>query len=164
MAEHVGESQIDLYARSLFALLQARAGWCSTTRSRCCDPEEEPLEDSSRCATCSPTASRCRSRAYSSRSSARGFHTEHVEGFREDYAITLRHWPTGSTSASTRPCALAGPERTRIWRLYLRAARHGFDVGLTAVYQVRAQRPPRAFAREDPREESASELVTMAHA
>ena len=36
---------------------------------------------------------------------------------------------------------LAGEERTRIWRLYLRAARHGFDIGLTAVYQVRTRRP-----------------------
>lgn len=34
----------------------------------------------------------------------------------------------------------AGAERTRIWRLYLRAARRGFDVGLTSVYQVLASR------------------------
>jgi cyclopropane-fatty-acyl-phospholipid synthase len=34
-----------------------------------------------------------------------------------------------------------GPERLRVWRLYLRAARRGFDTGLTAVYQVRARRP-----------------------
>jgi hypothetical protein len=30
---------------------------------------------------------------------------------------------------------------TRIWRLYLRAARRGFDVGFTSVYQVLAYRP-----------------------
>jgi cyclopropane fatty-acyl-phospholipid synthase-like methyltransferase len=36
---------------------------------------------------------------------------------------------------------LAGVQRTRIWRLYLRAARHGFDTSITAVYQVRARRP-----------------------
>ena len=35
--------------------------------------------------------------------------------------------------------ALAGPERLRVWRLYLRAARNGFRSGFTSVYQVRAR-------------------------
>jgi cyclopropane fatty-acyl-phospholipid synthase-like methyltransferase len=37
--------------------------------------------------------------------------------------------------------ALAGAERMRVWRLYLRAAGHGFEKALTAVYQVLARRP-----------------------
>jgi cyclopropane-fatty-acyl-phospholipid synthase len=36
---------------------------------------------------------------------------------------------------------LAGPERVRVWRLYLRAARSGFTTGFTSVYQVRCRRP-----------------------
>ena len=32
-----------------------------------------------------------------------------------------------------------GPERVRVWRLYLRAARRGFESGFTSVYQVRAR-------------------------
>jgi len=28
-----------------------------------------------------------------------------------------------------------------VWRLYLRAARHGFDVGYTAAYQLKARKP-----------------------
>ena len=36
---------------------------------------------------------------------------------------------------------LAGVERTRVWRLYLRSAGHGFEAGDLAVYQVRARRP-----------------------
>ncbi len=39
--------------------------------------------------------------------------------------------------------ALAGEQRTRIWRLYLRAARHGFETGHTSVYQVLARKPDR---------------------
>ena len=70
-----------------------------------------------------------------------GFHTEHVEGFREDYAITLRHWHDRLDEHLARPSASPASQRTRVWRLYLRAARHGFDVGLTAVYQVKATRP-----------------------
>ena len=45
----------------------------------------------------------------------------------------------GSTTASTRRPRLAGPERVRVWRLYLRAARRGFETGFTSVYQVRAR-------------------------
>ena len=32
---------------------------------------------------------------------------------------------------------LAGPQRVRVWRLYLRAARRGFERGFISVYQVR---------------------------
>ena len=52
-----------------------------------------------------------------------GFHSEHIEAFREDYAITLRHWAGVWTSTSAEAEALAGADRTRVWRLYLRAAR-----------------------------------------
>ena len=39
-----------------------------------------------------------------------------------------------------RALELAGPERLRVWRLYLRAARNGFVNGFTSIYQVRAIR------------------------
>ena len=35
---------------------------------------------------------------------------------------------------------LAGIERARIWKLYLRAARQGFETGWASVYQVLAHR------------------------
>ena len=69
-----------------------------------------------------------------------GFHVEHVESFREDYARTLRAWTERLDEHLDEAEKLAGVERTRIWRLYLRAARHGFDTSITAVYQVRARR------------------------
>jgi len=71
-----------------------------------------------------------------------GFRTQHVEGFREDYATTLRHWSERLDEHLPEAERLAGAERTRIWRLYLRAARHGFETAHTAVYQVCARRPP----------------------
>jgi hypothetical protein len=36
---------------------------------------------------------------------------------------------------------LAGSERIRVWRLYLRAARNGFETGQIAVYQMLCSRP-----------------------
>ncbi len=69
-----------------------------------------------------------------------GFHSEHIEAFREDYAITLRHWAARLDEHLPEAEKLAGADRMRVWRLYLRAARNGFDTAQTAVYQVLARR------------------------
>lgn len=63
---------------------------------------------------------------------------DHVEGLAADYAETLRHWYTRLDEHSDQARAIAGDERMRVWRLYLRAARWGFLNGFTSVYQVRA--------------------------
>ena len=76
-----------------------------------------------------------------------GFENEHVEGFREDYAVTLRHWSRRLDEHLEEAEALAGEQRTRIWRLYLRAARYGFETGHTAVYQVLTRKPDRRAER-----------------
>jgi cyclopropane-fatty-acyl-phospholipid synthase len=70
-----------------------------------------------------------------------GLETMHTEGFRLDYAETLRHWARRLDDNHERALQLAGPERLRVWRLYLRAARRGFETGFTSVYQVRAHKP-----------------------
>jgi cyclopropane-fatty-acyl-phospholipid synthase len=69
-----------------------------------------------------------------------GFETDHVEGLRHDYAETLRHWARRLDDNLEEAIGLAGPERVRVWRLYLRAARNGFEAGFTSIYQVRARR------------------------
>ena len=69
-----------------------------------------------------------------------GFVTDHVEGFREDYAETLGHWIERLDARLEDATRLAGPERVRVWRLYLRSARRGFQSGFTSVYQVRIAR------------------------
>ena len=46
----------------------------------------------------------------------------------------------GSRSTTTEAVRLAGPERMRVWQVYLRAARRGFETGFTSVYQVLADR------------------------
>jgi len=53
----------------------------------------------------------------------------------------LRHWTQRLDQHLEEAEAIAGVERTRVWRLYLRAAGQGFEQGLTAVYQVKALRP-----------------------
>lgn len=140
MSEHVGERQIDLYASTLFELL-APGGVLLNHAIAVLDPNDEPLEDLFSMRYVFPDGEPLPLSRVQLALERAGFHTNHVEGFREDYAITLRHWADRLDHNLERAHALAGAERTRVWRLYLRAARHGFDIGLTAVYQVRARRP-----------------------
>ena len=55
-----------------------------------------------------------------------------------DYARTLTEWLRRLDEHHDEAVRLAGPERMRVWQVYLRAARRGFDTGFTSVYQVRA--------------------------
>lgn len=140
MSEHVGDLQIDVYARSLFALLRP-GGLLLNHAIATLDPQHEPLEDIFSTRYVFPDGEPLALSRVTLALERAGFHTQHVEGFREDYAITLRHWSRRLDEHLERAEALAGPERTRIWRLYLRAARHGFDTFQTAVYQLCVRRP-----------------------
>jgi cyclopropane-fatty-acyl-phospholipid synthase len=140
MAEHVGDSQIDVYGQSLFKLLRP-GGTLLNHAIAVMDPYDEPLEDLFSMRYVFPDGEPLPLSRVQLALERAGFQTEHVEGFTEDYAVTLRHWIKGLDEHIEQAQALAGPERTRIWRLYLRAARHGFDTGLTAVYQVLARKP-----------------------
>jgi cyclopropane-fatty-acyl-phospholipid synthase len=70
-----------------------------------------------------------------------GLETLHVEDLHNDYAETLRHWTVRLDQNLEEAERLAGAERLRVWRLYLRAARNGFETGQTAVYQMLCSAP-----------------------
>ncbi len=140
MSEHVGENQIDVYGRSLFGLLRP-GGLLLNHAIAALDPDDQPLEDLFSTRYVFPDGEPLPLSRIQLALERAGFHTEHVEGFREDYSVTLRHWTERLDKQLDRAEALAGIERTRIWRLYLRAARRGFDTGVTAVYQVLTRRP-----------------------
>jgi cyclopropane-fatty-acyl-phospholipid synthase len=140
MSEHVGERQIDVYAQTLFNLLRP-GGKLLNHAIAALDPAATPLDDLFSTRYVFPDGEPLSLSRVQLALERAGFWTGHVEGFREDYAVTLRHWAQRLDEHLERAQELAGAERTRVWRLYLRSAGHGFEAGDLAVYQVRARRP-----------------------
>lgn len=139
MVEHVGASQIDLYARALAGLLEPGGRLLNhgITRLRHTDGEAGPFSERYVFPDAAPLHL---SRNLLALERA-GFVTHHVEDFAPDYAETLRHWANRLDQNLERATQLAGPERVRVWRLYLRAARNGFLSGFTSIYQARCELP-----------------------
>ena len=54
---------------------------------------------------------------------------------------TLRQWIRRYESSYDYAVRVVGAERARVWRLYLRASRLGFETGWASIYQVLAHRP-----------------------
>src|SRR5205085_2720865 len=59
-----------------------------------------------------------------------------VESLREHYARTLRHWVANLEAQWDRAVELVGPNRARVWRLYMAGAALGFEAGRTSIHQV----------------------------
>jgi len=139
MVEHVGEVQIDAYAARLAELLKPGGRLLNhgITRQRHTDPEAGDFSERYVFPDAEPLHL---SRILLALERA-GFATQHVEGFGADYAETLRHWAQNLDEHLEEATRLAGEERIRVWRLYLRAARNGFLSGFTGIYQVRAALP-----------------------
>ena len=139
MVEHVGSGQIDAYAQQVARLVKpgGRVLNHGIARLRVGDPEAGPFSER----YVFPDAAPLHLSRIQLALERAGLETEHVEGLRLDYAETLRHWAANIDANLDEATRLAGPERIRVWRLYLRAARRGFESGFTSIYQVRCSRP-----------------------
>jgi cyclopropane-fatty-acyl-phospholipid synthase len=139
MVEHVGNVQIDTYARQVARLVKpgGRVLNHGIARLRHGDPEAGAFSERYVFPDAAPLHL---SRIVLALERA-GLPVEHVEGFAADYAETLRHWARRFDERLDDAVRLGGAERVRVWRVYLRAARRGFESGFTSVYQVRCTRP-----------------------
>jgi len=135
MVEHVGEEQIDVYARTLAGLLEPGGRLLNhgIARLRHTDPDAGAFSERYVFPDGEPLHL---SRVLLALERA-GFVTRHVSEHGADYAETLRHWALRLDENLDEALRLAGPERVRVWRLYLRAARNGFENGFLSIYQAR---------------------------
>jgi cyclopropane-fatty-acyl-phospholipid synthase len=136
MVEHVGEDSIDDYAVQLHELLGPGGRLLNHGIARLTlgDPRGGPFTQRYVFPDGAPLPLSRMALAFE----RAGLVIDHVEGFAPDYGETLRHWYTRLDDRLDEATRLAGPERARVWRLYLRAARWGFLNDFTSIYQVRA--------------------------
>lgn len=139
MVEHVGEPQLDAYAAALAAALVPGGRLLNQGIARLHPDAAEAGPFSERYVF--PDADPVHLSRLLLALERAGFICEHVEGYAEHYARTLAHWAQRLDDHATEGERLAGAERMRVWRLYLRAARSGFQTGFTSIYQVRCRRP-----------------------
>ena len=135
MVEHVGEERIDEYATKLAGLLREEGRLLNHGIAKLKDldtPDEGAFSERFVFPDGVPLPL---SRIELALERA-GLVTTHVEGLADDYAETLRHWIERYEDRYEDAVRLAGVERARIWRLYLRAARQGFQTGWASIYQV----------------------------
>jgi cyclopropane-fatty-acyl-phospholipid synthase len=135
MVEHVGAAKIEVYARTLASVLEPGGRLLNhgITRLRHSDGEAGAFSERYVFPDAAPLHL---SRNLLALERA-GFVTHHVEDFAPDYAETLRRWAANLDANLDEAIRLAGAERVRVWRLYLRAARNGFESGFTSIYQAR---------------------------
>jgi cyclopropane-fatty-acyl-phospholipid synthase len=137
MVEHVGAERIDLYAERLAGLLRTGGRLLNhgIARLRHTDPEAGAFSERYVFPDAEPLHL---SRVLFALERA-GFVTEHVEEFGPDYEETLRHWAQRLDEHQAEAVRLAGEERVRVWRLYLRASRSSFETGFMSIFQVQSR-------------------------
>jgi cyclopropane-fatty-acyl-phospholipid synthase len=139
MVEHVGEEQIDVYAGRLRSLLPPGGRLLNHGIAKLKDfdtPDEGAFSERFVFPDGVPLPLSRVLRALERADLA----TTHVEGLQTDYATTISHWIERFDAHWDDAVRIAGMERARVWRLYLRAARQGFATGWASVYQVLAHR------------------------
>jgi len=139
MVEHVGDERIDLYARRLRELLRPGGRLLNHGIAKLQDldtPDEGAFSERFVFPDGVPLPLSRVQRALE----RAGLVTRHVEGLPSDYHRTLGYWIESFDAHWEDAVRLAGIERARIWKLYLRAGRQAFETGWASVYQVLAHR------------------------
>jgi cyclopropane-fatty-acyl-phospholipid synthase len=139
MVEHVGSHQIDAYAAKLASLLAPGGRLLNHGIARLRHGKPEAGHFTQRYVF--PDAAPLHLSRVLFAVERAGVEPLHVEGFRQDYVDTLSEWIARLDANLDEATRLAGAERVRVWRLYLRVARAGFASGFISVFQVLGRRP-----------------------
>jgi len=74
---------------------------------------------------------------------AHGLEVRHLEGLREHYALTLRHWVDNLVKRFDEAVEEVGVQRARVWRLYMAGSAVNFEQHHLEIHQVLTVRPDR---------------------
>src|SRR3954466_3369411 len=117
MVEHVGEPQIDVYTQQLRDLLPTGGRLLNHGIARLSPNAPAPGPFSERYVF--PDGDPLPLSRVELALERAGFEIAHIEGFKDDYAETLRQWAERLDDNIDEATRLAGAERVRVWRLYL---------------------------------------------
>jgi cyclopropane-fatty-acyl-phospholipid synthase len=137
MVEHVGAERIDLYAERLASLLRPGGRLLNHGVAHLHESVKRPGIFTDRYVF--PDSNPLHLSRILLALEKAGFITEHVEEFGQDYAETLKHWAQRLDEHRDEAVRLAGEERVRVWRLFLRGARSAFETGYDSIYQVQSR-------------------------
>ena len=145
MFEHVGMDRLTEYFTKLFSLLPPEGRLLNHGISRPAGPS--PIDRNSFIARyVFPDGGLHEVGTVVSAMQEEGFEVRDVESLREHYALTLRAWVAHLEANWDEAQALVGPQRARIWRLYMAACALNFEAGRTSIHQVLAVRKSRQGA------------------
>jgi cyclopropane-fatty-acyl-phospholipid synthase len=142
MFEHVGARMLDEYFARLYALLVPRGRLLNHGIARI-DGRPAFARRSFIARYVFPDGELHEVGSVVSRIQQAGFEVRHVEGLREHYAKTLRHWVANLEAHWTEAVNLVGPGRARVWRLYMAGSAIGFEAGRVQIHQVLATKNDR---------------------
>ena len=78
------------------------------------------------------------------------FEVHDVEGWREHYALTCRHWHDNLARNYEAAVAEVGSAKTRLWLLYLAGCSLGFARNTVGIFQTLASKRVRGPANLPP--------------
>jgi cyclopropane-fatty-acyl-phospholipid synthase len=151
MYEHVGRSQLDAYMEKVRSLLRPGGLFMNHGIVRVVPTAANPKSFIARYVfpdgELHPIASVVEAMERA------GLEVRDVHSLREHYALTLRRWVANLEANRQRAIEIAGPDRERVWRLYMTGSAQSFEAGEISVQQVLAAAPGAAhdlpLAREE---------------
>jgi cyclopropane-fatty-acyl-phospholipid synthase len=140
MFEHVGAAKLDEYFTRLFELLRPRGRLLNHGIAKRPGPRPSIAHRGFIDRYVFPDGELHEVGSVVSRIQKANFEVRNVEGLREHYEQTLRHWVANLEAHWDEAVGLVGPGRARVWRLYMAASACGFETARIQIHQVLAVR------------------------
>ena len=141
MVEHVGEGRLPEYFGRAMRLLQPGGVFLNHGITTRWDQRPSPAPKSFVSRYVFPDGELQPVSTVLAAAEQAGFEVRDVEGLREHYARTLRHWVTNLERQHDRVVRATDEVTYRIWRLYMSGSAHNFDAGRLGVFQTLLFKP-----------------------